>query len=61
MIWKILNVIGACSLLLCIVLWGLIGYGVYRRHQNLKKPCVPFHPGMSLEPGQCASIELRLK
>lgn len=33
-----------------------IGYSAYQRHQNRQKPCVPFHQGMTLGPGQCITV-----
>lgn len=43
-----------------VMMWLLVGYGMWVRHQNLKRPCVPYHAGMTLEPGQCTVVPVEV-
>lgn len=56
---KILLIFQILIVCLVVAVWSLIGYGYWMRHQNRKKPCVAYHAGMTLEPGQCMVMELK--
>jgi uncharacterized membrane protein YhhN len=55
------NTIRGITLSVLLVLLAIILHAFWQRHQNLKKPCIPYHAGMTLEPGQCATMEMDLR
>lgn len=44
-----------------VFVWASIARRAWVSQHNRPKPCVPYHDGMTLEPGQCASITLKAR